>query len=89
MSANLTLSAPNVGVVGAGAVGQAVATALVVAGFCKQLIIASRTLEQATSLAADLDDMRVASEVAASGVLSPAGSAAHRGTYRSARRSPS
>lgn len=60
MSAKLTLAARSVGIVGAGTVGQAVATALVAAGFCEQLIIASRTLEQATSMAADLDDMRVA-----------------------------
>lgn len=60
MSADLTLAARSVGVVGAGAVGQAVATALVAAGFCGQLSIASRTLEQGTSMAADLDDMRVA-----------------------------
>lgn len=60
MSAELASAADCVGVVGAGAVGQAVAMALVAAGFCERLIIASRTLEQATSMAADLDDMRLA-----------------------------
>lgn len=50
----------SIGVVGAGAVGQAVAMALVAAGLCEQLIIASRTLEQARSMVADLDDMRLA-----------------------------
>lgn len=44
---------------GSGAVGQSVATALVAAGLSEQLILASRTLEQATSMAADLDDMRL------------------------------
>ncbi|MGH3830285.1 MAG: lactate/malate family dehydrogenase [Pseudonocardiaceae bacterium] len=56
----MTLSVHSVGVVGAGSVGHAVATALVATGFCEQLSIASRTLGQATSMAADLDDMRVA-----------------------------
>lgn len=60
MSAELTRAAHTVGVVGAGAVGQAVTTALVAAGFCEQLVVVSRTLEQATSMAADLDDMRLA-----------------------------
>lgn len=60
MSAEFVPAAHSVGVVGSGAVGQAVATALVAAGFCEQLIIASRTLEQAASMAADLDDMRLA-----------------------------
>lgn len=59
MSAELAPTAHRIGVVGAGAVGQAVATTLVAAGFCEQLIIASRTLAQATSMAADLDDMRL------------------------------
>ncbi|MFE9000582.1 NAD(P)-binding domain-containing protein [Streptomyces sp. NPDC007875] len=49
-----------VGLVGAGAVGQAVATTLCTAGFCHRLVIASRTAEQATALAADIDDMRQA-----------------------------
>lgn len=60
MSAGLAPAAHSIGVMGAGAVGQAVATTLVAAGFCERLIIASRTLEQAASLAADLDDMRLA-----------------------------
>lgn len=60
MSAGSAHAAHSVGVVGAGAVGQAVATTLVAAGFCEQLMIASRTVEQAASLAADLDDMRLA-----------------------------
>lgn len=60
MSAESSPAEHSVGVVGSGAVGQAVATTLIVAGFCERLIIVSRTLEQATSLAADLDDMRVA-----------------------------
>lgn len=49
-----------VGLVGAGAVGQAVATTLCTAGFCHRLVIASRTAEQAAALAADIDDMRQA-----------------------------
>ncbi|MEU6735053.1 NAD(P)-binding domain-containing protein [Streptomyces physcomitrii] len=49
-----------VGVVGAGAVGQAVATTLCTAGFARNLLIASRTSEQAAALAADIDDMRQA-----------------------------
>lgn len=60
MSAELTPHAHSVGVVGAGAVGQAVTMTLIAAGLCEQLIIASRTLEQATSMVADLDDMRLA-----------------------------
>lgn len=47
-----------VGVVGAGAVGQAVAGALVVSGSCARTLVASRTPEQAAALAADLEDMR-------------------------------
>ncbi|MGW0707111.1 lactate/malate family dehydrogenase [Streptomyces sp. NPDC002643] len=49
-----------IGLVGAGAVGQAVATALCTTGFCRRLVIAGRTAEQATALAADIDDMRQA-----------------------------
>jgi len=59
MNAELTPAGHSVGMVGSGAVGQAVATALVAAGFCDQLIITTRSLEQATSMAADLDDMRL------------------------------
>lgn len=47
-----------VGVVGAGAVGQAVTGALVASGLCAQLLVTSRTPEQASALVADLDDMR-------------------------------
>ncbi|MGH3798636.1 MAG: NAD(P)-binding domain-containing protein [Pseudonocardiaceae bacterium] len=60
MSAKLAPAVGSIGVVGTGAVGQAVATTLVATGFCEQLMIVSRTLEQATSMAADLDDMRLA-----------------------------
>ncbi|WP_079176445.1 lactate dehydrogenase [Streptomyces sp. MUSC 14] len=49
-----------VGMVGAGAVGQAVGTALMSAGLCGRLLIVSRTVEQAAALVADLDDMRTA-----------------------------
>ncbi|WP_233580474.1 lactate/malate family dehydrogenase [Streptomyces triticirhizae] len=45
---------------GAGAVGQAVAGALVASGLCARLLVASRTIEQAAALVADLDDMRAA-----------------------------
>jgi L-lactate dehydrogenase len=48
-----------VGVVGAGAVGQAITTALVACGLCARLLVVSRTPGQAAALAADLDDMRV------------------------------
>jgi L-lactate dehydrogenase len=48
-----------VGVVGAGAIGQAVTGALVASGLCARLLVASRTTEQAAALVADLDDMRV------------------------------
>ncbi|MFB7763642.1 lactate/malate family dehydrogenase [Streptomyces xiamenensis] len=50
-----------VGVIGAGAVGQAVAAALVTAGPqgpAGRVLVASRTEEQAGALAADLEDMR-------------------------------
>ncbi|MGC5562570.1 lactate/malate family dehydrogenase [Streptomyces sp. FR-108] len=49
-----------VGVIGAGAVGQAVAGALVASGLCTWLLVASRTPEQTAALVADLDDMRAA-----------------------------
>lgn len=48
----------SVGVVGAGAVGQTVAAALVASGFSRRLLVASRTRDQAAAMAADLDDMR-------------------------------
>ncbi|MBL1101538.1 lactate/malate family dehydrogenase [Streptomyces coffeae] len=54
-----------IGVVGAGAVGQTVAAALMVSGMTGRLLVASRLLDQAVALAADLDDMR---ETAASPV---------------------
>ncbi|MEU1558515.1 NAD(P)-binding domain-containing protein [Streptomyces scabiei] len=47
-----------VGVLGTGAVGQAIATTLVASGICRRLLVASRTSEQAAALVADLDDMR-------------------------------
>lgn len=50
----------SVGVIGAGAVGQAVASALVASGLPSRLLLASRTLDQARALAADTDDMRAA-----------------------------
>nr|WP_243637101.1 NAD(P)-binding domain-containing protein [Streptomyces sp. DconLS] len=49
-----------VALIGAGAVGQAVATTLCTAGFCRRLVITSRTPKQAAALAADIDDMRQA-----------------------------
>lgn len=45
------------GIVGAGAVGQAVATAVVTAGLADQLVVASRTREQAAAFATDIQDM--------------------------------
>lgn len=60
MIAELASAAHSIGVVGSGAVDQAIATALIAAGFCEQLVIVSRSLGQATSMAADLDDMRLA-----------------------------
>ena len=51
---------PTIGVIGCGAVGQAVGAALVVLGFCDRLLLVSRTAEQAAALRDDLDDMRVA-----------------------------
>jgi L-lactate dehydrogenase len=56
----MTARVPAVGIVGAGAVGQAIAGALVVSGLCDRLLLASRTVEQAKALADDLDDMRSA-----------------------------
>ncbi|MFE1960888.1 lactate dehydrogenase [Streptomyces sp. NPDC059479] len=49
-----------VGIVGAGAVGQAVATTLMTSALPERLLLASRTAGQAAALAADLDDMRQA-----------------------------
>jgi L-lactate dehydrogenase len=49
-----------VGVIGAGAVGQAVSGALVASGLCDRLLVASSALGQAAALADDLDDMRAA-----------------------------
>ncbi|SDI47051.1 L-lactate dehydrogenase [Sinosporangium album] len=54
------MSGLSVGLLGAGAVGQAVAGALVASGFAADILVASRTVEQAGALAADLDDMRAA-----------------------------
>ncbi|MFG2586390.1 lactate/malate family dehydrogenase [Streptomyces malaysiensis] len=50
-----------IGVVGAGAVGQTVAAALVVSGLAGRLLVASRLLDQAAALASDLEDMRQSS----------------------------
>lgn len=49
-----------VAVVGAGAVGQSVATALIAVGLCHRLVVTSRTTGQAEALADDLDDLRTA-----------------------------
>lgn len=57
------MSAPRaqaIGVIGAGAVGQSIATTLMSSQLPGRLLIASRTLEQAEALAADLEDMRQA-----------------------------
>lgn len=63
-----------IGIVGAGAVGQAVAATLVTAGFSRNLLIASRSIEQAASLAADADDLRtVLGSPTRSAPISPAG----------------
>ncbi|WP_327315905.1 lactate/malate family dehydrogenase [Streptomyces sp. NBC_01235] len=56
----MTSPGPTVGVIGTGAVGQSVGGALVASGLCGRLLVASRVPEQATALAADLDDMRAA-----------------------------
>ncbi|TDC25410.1 lactate dehydrogenase [Streptomyces sp. 8K308] len=50
---------PAIGILGAGAVGQTVAGALVASRLCGELLVASRTMDQAIALAEDLDDMRV------------------------------
>src|SRR5690606_12565810 len=52
--------APTVGVIGTGAVGQAVGGAVVASGACGTLLVASRTPGQAAALVDDLDDMRTA-----------------------------
>ncbi|MFI6875802.1 saccharopine dehydrogenase NADP-binding domain-containing protein [Streptomyces sp. NPDC050400] len=49
-----------IGIIGAGAVGQTVATALCTTGLTERLLIASRTKEQAQALVADIDDLREA-----------------------------
>lgn len=49
-----------VGIIGAGAVGQAVGGALVAGRACDRLLLASRTVEQAAALADDLGDMSAA-----------------------------
>jgi L-lactate dehydrogenase len=56
----VTARVPAVGVIGTGAVGQAVTGALVASGLCDRLLVASRTIEQAAALVDDLDDMRAA-----------------------------
>ncbi|MEU1826686.1 NAD(P)-binding domain-containing protein [Streptomyces abikoensis] len=52
------MTAVRIGVIGAGAVGQTVATCLTAAGWCSHLYIASRTEESAAALVADLEDMQ-------------------------------
>ncbi|GGW24353.1 lactate/malate family dehydrogenase [Streptomyces alanosinicus] len=49
-----------IGVIGAGAVGQTVAATLVASALPGRLLVASRLLDQAHALVADLDDMRQA-----------------------------
>jgi L-lactate dehydrogenase len=56
----VTLALGTIGVIGAGAVGQTVAAALVASRLPGRLLVASRLLDQAAALAADLDDMRQA-----------------------------
>ncbi|MFD5788546.1 NAD(P)-binding domain-containing protein [Streptomyces sp. NPDC127037] len=53
--------APVVGIVGAGAVGQSVATALVAAGVPGRLLVVSRQEHQVRGLVADLQDLAVTS----------------------------
>lgn len=54
------MSGPVVGIVGAGAVGQTLATALVAAALPERLLVVSRQLDQAHGLAADLQDLGLA-----------------------------
>ncbi len=54
----MTAGVPAVGVIGTGAVGQAVCGALLASGLCDRILVASRTAGQAAALADDLDDMR-------------------------------
>ncbi|MFB7272990.1 lactate dehydrogenase [Streptomyces sp. NPDC056244] len=49
-----------IGIVGAGAVGQTVATSLITSALPERLLLVSRTAGQATALVTDLDDMRQA-----------------------------
>ncbi|MFG3101555.1 NAD(P)-binding domain-containing protein [Streptomyces sp. NPDC048182] len=56
----MTTRVPAVGVIGTGAVGQAVSIALVASGVCGRLLVTSRTAGHAAALADDLDDMRTA-----------------------------
>ncbi|MFJ4695177.1 NAD(P)-binding domain-containing protein [Streptomyces sp. NPDC088766] len=56
----MTARVPAVGIIGAGAVGQAVGGALVAAGLCDRLLVTARAAGQAAALADDLDDMRTA-----------------------------
>ncbi|WP_200307659.1 lactate/malate family dehydrogenase [Streptomyces adelaidensis] len=50
----------SIGVIGAGAIGQTVAATLVASALPGRLLVASRLLDQAHALVADLDDMRQA-----------------------------
>lgn len=56
----MTVQGATVGIVGTGAVGQAVGSALVTAGLCSGLLLNGRTPEQAAALADDLADLRAA-----------------------------
>lgn len=56
----MTPTLGTIGVIGAGAVGQTVAATLVASALPGRLLIASRLLDQAAALVADLDDMRQA-----------------------------
>ncbi|WP_307853677.1 lactate/malate family dehydrogenase [Streptomyces tagetis] len=51
------MSGPVVGIVGAGAVGQTVATSLVTAGLPDRLLVVSRQPSQVRGLCADLQDL--------------------------------
>ncbi|UFQ99813.1 lactate dehydrogenase [Streptomyces sp. Go40/10] len=56
----MTPAPDTIGVIGAGAVGQTVAATLVTSALPRRLLVASRLLDQAHALVADLDDMRQA-----------------------------
>lgn len=56
----MTVPIGTVGVVGAGATGQATAAALIASGLADRLLVTSRTPAHAEALVTDLDDMRTA-----------------------------